>query len=136
MIVQNRCSIYCAISSSYLLKSIKISKVIQFLIKLKKYLFISRFFKKFTFNQSWLRDGIFSWSRIPILGIRNRDFYFGLGQKILKIPKSRESGSWFENHEKIPIEKSQKSRGSGSGFENPEKIPKIRKSGGSGFIFS
>ena len=38
-------------------------------------------------NQSWLRDGI---------------FYFELDQKI---PKSRGSGSGFENPEKIPSEK-------------------------------
>ena len=37
-------------------------------------------------------------------------FYFGLDRKIPKIPKSRESGSGFENPEKIPNEKSQKSR--------------------------
>ena len=48
--------------------------------------------------QSWLRDGIFSGSLIPI-GI----FYFGLDRKI---PKSRGTGSGFENPEKIPSEKS------------------------------
>ena len=101
-------------------------------------------------DQSWLQDGIFrdpeSRSRGFGLGI----FYFGLDQKILKIPKFR--GSGFENSEKLPTEQSQKSRnlgdrdmktskqipkisrpkfrksrGSGSGFENPknpEKIPK------------
>ena len=37
-------------------------------------------------------------------------FYFGLDQKIPKIPKSRGSGSGFENPEKIPKEKSRKSR--------------------------
>ena len=40
------------------------------------------------------------------------DFYFGLDRKIPKIPKSRESGPGYENHEK--------------NLENPEsKIPKI-----------
>ena len=84
--------------------------------------------------------------------------YFGLDQKIPKIPKSRGSGSGFENPEKIPSEKSRKSRNPGDrdrGFkiprksrENPEKIPrksrknpeweipKIPKFRGSGFIFS
>ena len=37
-------------------------------------------------------------------------FYFELDRKIPEIPKSRESGSEFENPEKIPKEKSRKSQ--------------------------
>ena len=70
-------------------------------------------------------------------------FYFGLDQKIPKIPKSRGSGSGFENPEKIPKEKSRKSQNPGDrdrdfktskkSRKNPEsKIPKIPKSRGSG----
>ena len=70
-------------------------------------------------------------------------FYFGLDRKIPKIPKSRGSGSGFENPEKIPKEKSRKSQNPGDrdrdfktskkSRKNPEsKIPKIPKSRGSG----
>ena len=48
------------------------------------------FVMEYTLNQSWLRNGIFSESQIPISGIRDRIFNFGLDRKILKIPKSRD----------------------------------------------
>ena len=50
-----------------------------------------------------------SWSRGFGIGI----FYFGLDRKIPEIPKSRGSGSGFENPEKIPKEKSRKSQNPG-----------------------
>ena len=75
-------------------------------------------------NQSWLRDGIFSGSRIPI-----PNFYFGLDRKILKIPKSRGSGSRFENSEKIPKEKSKNPGDRDRDFKISKKSRKIRESG-------
>ena len=39
------------------------------------------------YNQSWLRDGIFSGSRIPIPGIRDRDFLFWARSKNTENPE-------------------------------------------------
>ena len=57
-------------------------------------------------------------------------FYFGLDQKIPKIPKSRGSGSGFENPEKIPSEKSRKSQNPGDRDLFFRDIPGISRSGG------
>ena len=57
-------------------------------------------------------------------------FYFGLDQKIPKIPKSRGSGSGFENPEKIPSEKSRKSRNPRDRDLFFRDIPGISRSGG------
>ena len=83
-----------------------------------------------------------SWSRGFGIGI----LYFGLDRKIPEIPKSRGSGSGFENPEKIPKEKSRKSQNPGDrdrDFKTSKKSrkipkaksPKIPKSLGSGLGF-
>ena len=64
------------------------------------------------------------------IGIRDRDFFFELHRKIPKIPKSRGSGSRFENSEKIPREKTRKSQNPGDrDFKTSKKSRKSRRWG-------
>ena len=86
-------------------------------------------------RKSFFKNGILAEmaSRWDFFGIPNPEsrsrgfrigiFYFGLDQKIPKMPKSRGSGWGFKNPEKIPKEKSRKCRNPGD-RDRDLKIPK------------